>query len=96
MTTRDLLDKQAVNRDFNSGRGMERGGRGEERGRGEREESLQLLGIILGDCLAGGCGERRADLQHMVQKAGAGAGRIKTPKATDPKELFIPPPADVH
>lgn len=92
MTTRDLLDKQAVNRDFNSGRGKERGVGGER----EREESLRLLGIILGDCLAGGCGERRADLQHMVQRASAGGGRIKTPKAADPKELFIPPPADVH
>lgn len=92
MTTRDLLDKQAVNRDFNSGRGKERG-RG---GKREREESLRLLGIILGDCLARGCRERRADLQHMVQRASAGGGRIKTPKAADPKELFIPPPADVH
>lgn len=56
---------------------------------------MRLLGIILGDCLAGGCGES-PDLQHMVQRAGAGGGRIKTPKAADPKELFIPPPADVH
>lgn len=46
----------------------------------EKEESLRLLGIILGDCQAGGCGERRVDLQHMVQRASAGGGRIKNPE----------------
>lgn len=39
---------------------------------------------------------KEADLEHMVQRAGAGGGRIKTPSGADPKELFIPPPADVH
>lgn len=39
---------------------------------------------------------KEADLEHMVQRASAGGGRIKTLSGADPEELFIPPPADVH
>lgn len=30
-----------------------------EGGKKKRAESLRLMAIVLGDCLAGGCGERR-------------------------------------
>lgn len=90
MTTRDLLGKWAVNRDFNSGRGKER-----RRAKRERRK-FAMAGDHFRRLPGWRLRRKEADLEHMVQRASAGGGRIKTLSGADPKELFIPPPADVH